>query len=59
MKDIASLAFGPLTGAEKQLLMSILEKLDDFHLHHYKETRSSDYYGTVETLKNSLGKSEK
>lgn len=58
MKDIASLAFGPLTEAEKQLLMSILEKLDNFHLHHYKETRPSDYYGTVETLKNSLGKSE-
>jgi DNA-binding MarR family transcriptional regulator len=58
MKDIALLAFGPLTNAEKQLLMSILEKLDGFHLDHYKETRASDYFGAVETLKNSLSKPE-
>lgn len=57
MKDIASLAFGPLTKGEKQLLLSILEKLDSFHLDHYKETRPSDFFGTVETLKNSLGNS--
>lgn len=56
MKEISLLAFGPLSNAEKQLLMLILEKLDSFHLDHYKETRPSDYYETLETLKNSLKK---
>lgn len=57
MKDIATLAFGPLTEAEKQLLMLLLQKLDRFHLDKYKETRPSDYHGAVHILKQSLGKS--
>lgn len=57
MKDIATLAFGPLTEAEKQLLMLLLQKLDKFHLDNYKETRPSDYHGAVQALKQSLGKS--
>lgn len=54
MNQISHLAFGPLSLPEKQLFLTLLQKLDKFHLESYKTTRPANFDEVVSHLKSKL-----
>lgn len=50
MEKVGQMALGQLTMTEKHFLVSILERLDQFHEKHYKTTRSEGFEKLYEVI---------